>query len=95
MSEYIEIEAETDEEEPAVIHFYTNLPLSGGEGGGEDYDSPAAMAVGSALAQALAAVEGITALRIAGSDLTVWRELEAAEYAIVADVSAVLKDFFL
>ena len=95
MSEYIEIETEIDDDDLSLIYFYTNLPLISEEGGVERYDSAAEMAEGSALAQALAAVDGLVSLRLEGRDLTVRRVWEAVEHAVVADVSAVLKDFFL
>ena len=93
MSEYIEIEAELDEEDNTLIHFYTNLPLAPEQV--EQYLSVEAMAEGSAVAQAIAAVEGILTLELSGSTILIRREEEMPEYTIIADVSAILKDFFL
>jgi len=92
MSEYIEIETE-ESDDGRRIFVYTNLRLA--EGNSEDYDSRDSMEEGSPVAQALALIDGITHLRIDGSDLTLTREPEAEWYLIVEDVSAVLKDFFL
>ncbi len=95
MSEYMEIEAEVDEDDPRIIHFYTNLPLAPAGEAPQQYDSYEALEEGSALAQALTIVEGIDSLRIEGSDLAITRTDETADHALMADVSAVIKDFFL
>ena len=55
----------------------------------------AAMEEGSPVAQALSVIEGIKALRIEDQDLHITRDPDAEWYSIVADVTAVLKDFFL
>lgn len=95
MSEYMEFEVELDEDDPTVIYLTTNLQLAD-EGTAEQYASPEAMLVGSAVAQALgAAVSGLRQLTITPHELVLVREMETAEHALVADVSAVLKDFFL
>jgi hypothetical protein len=92
MSEYIEIEtAITDD--PAVLAFSTNLRLA--EEGVERYDSPAEMEVGSAVAQAMALVEGIKKLRIEGGDMLVTRDSKTPWHLIIAEVTAALKEFFL
>ncbi|MDJ0753840.1 MAG: hypothetical protein QNJ45_10005 [Ardenticatenaceae bacterium] len=95
MSEYMEIETEIDDEFPDHIYFYTNMPLTRPDAPAERYESAEEMAEGSALAQALTAVEGVLTLELEGTEMTVIRDLEAPEHAIVADISAVLKDFFL
>ncbi|MDA0243239.1 MAG: hypothetical protein OT477_07470 [Chloroflexi bacterium] len=95
MSEYMEFEVELDEDDPTVVYMTTNLRLTV-DGITETYGSPEEMMVGSAVAQALgAAVIGLRQLTITPHALTLGRDLETAEHALVADVSAVLKDFFL
>jgi hypothetical protein len=94
MSEYIEIETEISEEDPTHIWFYTNLPLTA-VAQSEQYHSYDELAEGSPLAQALVLVPGIEMLRLEGADLLLVRDLEVPEHALIADVSAVLKDFFL
>ncbi|MCA9940225.1 MAG: NifU N-terminal domain-containing protein [Anaerolineales bacterium] len=92
MSEYIEITTKPTDD-PDVMFFYTNLRLDEGEP--ESYDSLAAMEEGSPVAQALALVAGIAQLYIDGQELTITREPGVEWYFIAADVSAILKDFFL
>jgi hypothetical protein len=92
MSEYIEIEAESGDE-PDSLLFSTNVRLS--EGAAEHYDSPAALEEGSPLAQALAAIPGIRRLNLEGSELVVWCDPDAPQHAIIADISAAMRDFFL
>jgi hypothetical protein len=92
MSEYIEIETETSDDR-MEIHFLTNLPLT--EGDKEFYDSAAALEEGTPVAQALAPVPGIARLRISGNELFITPQPDADWHAIVADVTAALKDFFL
>ena len=92
MSEYIEIETEISDDDD-VMYFYTNLKLT--EEGVETYDSVEAMEEGSPIAQALSVVEGIIHLGMEDSEMSITREQGAAWHAIVSDVSAVLKDFFL
>ncbi len=92
MSEYIEIETAGSDDRTSVT-FFTNLRLSSGSL--ESYDSLEEMEEGSPLAQSLAVIPGLSRLRIAGQELTIWREPGAEWYALVEDVTAVLKDFFL
>jgi hypothetical protein len=92
MSEYIEIETESSDD-GRTMYFHTNLRLA--VEGPETYASAEAMAEGSPLAQMLAVVEGITRLEITDSDMVVTRAREAPWHSIVADISAVLKEFFL
>lgn len=95
MSEYIEIESELDEENPEVIHLYTNLPLTTAADGVEEYASYDEMAEGSPVAQALVIVEGIERLRIEEGDIMIVRDPDTPHHALIADISAALKDFFL
>lgn len=92
MSEYIEVEAEL--REGGVILFETNLPLAGEEVP-EAYRSPSEMEEGSPLAQALATVGGVLSLQISANSLLVQTEADADWHVVIADVTAVLKDFFL
>jgi hypothetical protein len=92
MSEYIEIESEMTDD-PAVLRIHTNLPLAVGEV--ERYESLAEMEEGSAVAQALSFIEGIENLEIDERTLVVTRTLDVDWHIIVAEVTAVLKDFFL
>jgi hypothetical protein len=92
MSEYIEIEAEASDD-GMEIHFLTNLLLA--EGGEEVYESAAALEEGSPVAQALAPVFGIGRLRMQGNELYITPEPEADWHAVIADVTAALKEFFL
>lgn len=92
MSEYIEIETEMAGD-PDVMLFQTNLRLI--DRATEEYESPVMMAEGSALAQALAQVEGVVRLRIEENDLTVTRNPGVPWHLIIAEINAALKDFFL
>lgn len=92
MSEYIEITVEPSED-GAAIHFFTNLRLA--DRGEEMYASVPDMEEGSPLAQALAVIPGLARVHIAGENLIVWRAPEVTWHALVEDVAAVLKDFFL
>lgn len=93
MSEYIEIETELNEDDPRQIYVYTNLTLATGEA--EVYHSRAEMEEGSPVAQALAIIEGIEALRLEEDEMLITRKAEADWHVIAADVSAALTDFFL
>ncbi len=92
MSEYIEIESELSDD-GRTIYIVTNLPLA--DDSPEQYDSAAALAEGSPVAQTLAVIEGMTGVSIDAGDITISREPDADWHVIVADVSAALKDFFL
>jgi hypothetical protein len=92
MSEYIEIESEMTDN-PAVMRIHTNLPLA--LDGVEIYHSLEEMEEGSAVAQALSFIEGIETLKIDDMSVVVTRSLEVDWHIIVAEVTAVLKDFFL
>lgn len=92
MSEYIEIETEMGDD-PAELVIHTNLRLA--DQGLEQYQSPAEMEVGSPLAQALAPIAGLLALRIEEQDMVVRRDILVDWHLIVAEINAALKDFFL
>ncbi len=92
MSEYIEIDSELSEDGQRM-HVYTNLTLTKGEQ--ETYTSLAEMEEGSPLAQALAVIPGIAQLTLNGRDILISKEEDADWYAIIADLSAAIKDFFL
>jgi hypothetical protein len=92
MSEYIEIDSEpTDDPSTMVIH--TNLLLAVGDP--EHYRSVEAMEEGSAVAQALASIEGIVAMRIESHDLVLKLDLSTPWHIIEAETAAALKEFFL
>ncbi|MCA9934770.1 MAG: NifU N-terminal domain-containing protein [Ardenticatenaceae bacterium] len=92
MSEYIEIETELSDDGQRMT-FYTNLTLS--DQGHEAYASPDEMEEGSPLAHALAVIPGIAHLTLDDSDLIIRKDPDADWYAIIADISAAIKDFFL
>lgn len=92
MSEYIEIETELSDDGQRM-HIYTNLTLTEHEP--EVYASLAAMEEGSPLAQALVVIPGIVQLTITDKAIIVNKEDDADWYAITADISAAIKDFFL
>ncbi len=92
MSEYIEIEAEANDDGKRIF-VYTNLRLA--EGNVEIYSSRQSLEEGSPVAQSLALIDGIARLRIEDSDLIITREPDVEWHIIVEDVSAALKDFFL
>lgn len=92
MSEYIDIGAQFGDD-PLVVVLHTNLRLT--DEVAEQYASPDALEEGSPLAQALAFVPGIAALHLDGGTLTITRDPDEEWHAIIADVSAALKEFFL
>jgi hypothetical protein len=92
MSEYIEIETEMLAD-PMEMLFHTNLRLIDRET--EEYESPESMEEGSALAQALAQIEGLVRLRIEEHDLAVTRDPDMPWHLIIAEVHSAMKDFFL
>jgi hypothetical protein len=93
MSEYIEIETELNEDDPRQMYVYTNLTLATGEP--EIYHSRAEMEEGSPVAQALAIIEGIAALRLEEDEMLITRDAATDWHVIAADVSAALTNFFL
>lgn len=92
MSEYIEFSTEEGDDSDS-LYILTNLPLT--DGRIEEYDSQEAMELGSPVAQALSAVAGLHFIRLDHGDIYVRREPDLDWYAIVEDIMAVLKDFFL
>ena len=94
MSEYIEIETEIDEDEPNKIYFYTNVTLAPA-GEQELYRSYDDLLEGSPMAQAVAVIDGIVQCEIAEKELTIVHSDEISPYALIADISAAIKDFFL
>lgn len=92
MSEYIEITSESAGKANTLI-IHTNLELTTGDS--EFYESPSAMEEGSAVAQALAPIEGIANLRIEARDLVVEYDPDTPGHVIEAEIAAALKDFFL
>ena len=92
MSEYLKIEAKSSGD-PDMMIFNTNFRLA--EGGAEQYRSTQEMEEGSAVAQALAPIEGIKHLRIEDTTLEVTRFDDFPWHPIVADINAALKEFFL
>lgn len=93
MSEYIKIDTEFADD-GQYIHLYTNLALTEA-GAVEEYDSLAALEEGSPVAQALAVIDGIATLHLSGSHILITRQPDADWYALIADISAALKEFFL
>lgn len=93
MSEYIEIDADVSEDGRTIV-FQTNLPLTEA-GETEIYASAAEMDEGSPVAQFLAGIPGIAALRLIENSLVIRCDTDADATAIIVDVSAALKDFFL
>lgn len=92
MSEYIEIESDSTED-PNVMIVHTNLALA--TGNPERYESVEAMEEGSAVAQALAPIEGIVKMRIETNDLIVEIDAQAPWHLVESEIAAALKDFFL
>lgn len=92
MSEYIDIEAELGD--GSELLFHTNLKLTAA-GVIEAYSSVEEMEIGSPVAQALSAIDGIASLAMEGGEISIGTQSEADWHAIIADVTAALKDFFL
>ncbi len=92
MSEYIEFET-IPTADPNVMIVATNLRLAEGED--EYYDSPAAMETGSALAQMLSSIAGIEAMEIRGKELVVRGDGDTPWHLIVAEITAIVREFFL
>jgi hypothetical protein len=92
MSEYIEIESE-EGEDPTILTLEANVLLA--PDGLESYDSVVELEEGSPLAQAMAMIPGIIHLQIDGNKMVIHRERTVDWYAIVEDITAAIKDFFL
>jgi hypothetical protein len=92
MSEYIEISTE-EGDDAGSLYIFTNLRLT--DGAVEEYDSIDEMELGSPLSQALSVVSGLGYIRLENDELFVQCQPDADWHAIIEDISAVLKDFFL
>lgn len=92
MSEYMDIETELGD--GGVILFHTNLKLTT-DGVEEFYDSAAELDEGSPVAQAMVVVEGIGTVWMSGGEMAITTQPDADWHALIADVTAALKDFFL
>lgn len=92
MSEYIDIDPELGDD--GVIRFHTNLKLTAA-GEEELYDSVTEMEIGSPVAQALAVIDGIETLTMSDGEIALTTRTDADWHAIIADVTAALKEFFL
>ncbi len=92
MSEYIDIETELGDD--GVILFHTNLKLTAA-GWEEFYASVDELEEGSPVAQALIVVAGIDTVAMSEGEMTITTLLDADWHAVIADVTAALKDFFL
>lgn len=93
MSEYITIQPEYDEGDPDRAWLITNLPLA--PDGSESYANRTEGDEGSPLAQALFTIDGLLALAIDGSVLTVQRDPEMEWHILIEEITDALKDFFL
>ncbi len=92
MSEYISFEIEATDH-PDCVLLGCNLNLAAN--GREQYSNRDEGDQGSPLAQTLFGITGLAALGIEGSTLTVWREPDTEWYALIDDVTKVVRDFFL
>ncbi len=92
MSEYIEIESESIED-PAGVLIHTNLTLA--PEGVETYPTAPAMEEGSPLAQMLSTIAGLESLTIDGNQIIATHDPDLPRHIIIADISAVIKEFFL
>ncbi len=92
MSEYITIQTEYGDD-PDQVKLMTNLKLA--PEGPESYANREEGDEGSPLAQTLFGIEGLAALDIEGGVLSVHREPDVEWPALIDDITAALKDFFL
>lgn len=92
MSEYIEIRTE-ETDDPHTWQLVTNIRLT--DGGIEEVAATESLAVGSPLAQMLAAIPGVRRLRLEEHTLWLTREPDAEWYWLIEDVSSAVKEFFL
>jgi hypothetical protein len=92
VSEYIDIHVDYDDD-PDVARLTTNLDLA--PDGPESYPDRSVGDEGSPLAQYLFRIDGLAALDIAGSVLAVRREPDTEWHALIDEINAALKDFFL
>lgn len=92
MSEYIEIDADLGDD--GIILVQTNLRLTP-DGVEETYHSTTAIEEGSPIAQALSSIMGIESLTMRNGEMTITTHPGADWHAVIAEVTAALKDFFL
>jgi hypothetical protein len=92
MSEYISLNPEYGLD-PDLVTLITNLDLA--PEGVERYANRAEGEEGSPLAQFLFQIEGLAALEIDGKRLIVRRAPEAEWHALLDEIAAALKEFFL
>lgn len=92
MSEYITVQAEYSDD-PDQVRLVTNLNLA--PEGHESYATCDEGDEGSPLAQTLFEIDGLSALDIEGGTLVVRRDPDAEWPALIDDISAALKEFFL
>ena len=92
MSEYIEFDFEITDD-PLIGVIETNMVLA--VDGAELYESAEALEDGPPVAQALAFVPGVRHLIIEKHTLTITSDEDVEWFAIVEDISAALRDFFL
>jgi hypothetical protein len=92
MSEYITVDVETTGD-PERMKLITNLNLA--PDGPESYANREEGDQGSPLAQTLFGIDGLAALDIEGDAMLVRREPGVEWPALVDDITAALKDFFL
>ena len=93
MSEYMRIEEE-ETEDPFTMISRTNLQLAEGDQA-EVYESSDALYEGGTVAQLFAPVEGILRLELDGTDAIITRDPQYDWYNMFADISGLLKDFFI
>jgi len=92
MSEYITVNAEpTDDADQ--IRLITNLNLA--PDGAESYSNREAGDEGSPLAQTLFGIDGLLALDLEDSVMTIRRDPAQEWPALIDEITAALKDFFL
>jgi hypothetical protein len=92
MSEYISLNPEYGLD-PDLVTLITNLDLA--PEGVERYANRAEGEEGSPLAQFLFQIEGLAALEIDGKRLTVRRAPNVEWHALLDEIAAALKEFFL
>jgi hypothetical protein len=92
MSEYITVNVQSGDD-PDLMKLVTNLSLA--PDGPESYASRDDGDNGSPLAQALFGIDGLAALDIDGSTLSVRRDPNVEWHVLIDEITAALKDFFL
>ncbi len=92
MSEYIAVEVEPTDH-PDCMRLVTNLNLT--PNGPESYPNREEGDQGSPLAQTLFGIDSLAALDMDAGGLIVWREPDAEWPALIDDITAALRDFYL